>query len=255
VGNATEPTNSRMSFRETTNRPLSLPRTPNSTERLLRRIFLDHWNLKLLALAITLGLWFAVNGQRSPVTERFPGVQLNFKLPEGTGISNNPRDEIELTLTGAQRDLDLVNPRDLNALIDLTDRRPGDRVVQLNPGRLKIALPAGVSLQKVQPASIELRLEPMLERELEVETKLEGKPAMGYEVSGITVNPQKVRARGPASHMTAVARAFSETVLLDGHTEDFSVPQLPITVPDQRITLIDNAVDVVVHIRSNKLTK
>jgi len=35
------------------------------TERWLRRIFIEDWSLKLLALAITLILWFLVSGRGS----------------------------------------------------------------------------------------------------------------------------------------------------------------------------------------------
>jgi YbbR domain-containing protein len=244
-----------MDFRESGNRPIPLLRTPNPTERVLRRLFLDYWNLKLLALAITLGLWFAVNGQRAPITERFPNVQLNFQLPNDMGISNEPIDEIELTLTGAKRELDLINPRDLNATIDITDRRPGDRVVQLTPGRLKIDLPSGVRLEKIQPPSVQVRVEPILEREVEIEARLEGKLAAGYELNGVSLRPQRIRVRGPASHVNALTRVATETVLLDGRKEDFSVPQTAVDVPDQKLVVLDPVVDVFVQIRPLKLPK
>ena len=48
-----------MPFRESrvANRP------PSTVERWLRRIFIEDWGLKLLALAITLVLWFVVSGR------------------------------------------------------------------------------------------------------------------------------------------------------------------------------------------------
>lgn len=48
-----------MPFREISrfNRPAGTARS------LMRRIFIEDWNLKLLALAITLVLWFAVSGR------------------------------------------------------------------------------------------------------------------------------------------------------------------------------------------------
>jgi hypothetical protein len=39
------------------------PEPTNVIERWLRRIFLEDWSLKLLALAITLVLWFLVSGR------------------------------------------------------------------------------------------------------------------------------------------------------------------------------------------------
>lgn len=227
-------------------------RTPTET---LQRIFLDYWNLKLLALAITLGLWFAVNGQRTPTTERFSGVQLNFQLPGDMAISNDPSDEVELTLSGAKSDLNLINARDLKASLDLTDRRTGDRVVQLTPGRLRIDLPSGVRLEKVQPSSIQIRVEPVQTRELEIEAKLEGKLAPGYELNGVSINPPKVRVVGPASNVNALTRATTETMLLEGRKEDFSVPQTAVDVADPKIVVLDTLVDVTVHIRPLKTPK
>jgi len=39
-----------------------LTRAPGFAERWLRRVFIEDWSLKLLALAITLILWFVVSG-------------------------------------------------------------------------------------------------------------------------------------------------------------------------------------------------
>ncbi|HYT49733.1 MAG TPA: hypothetical protein VEL78_05035 [Pyrinomonadaceae bacterium] len=40
-----------------------LPEPSSAIERWLRRIFVEDWSLKLLALAITLVLWFLVSGR------------------------------------------------------------------------------------------------------------------------------------------------------------------------------------------------
>lgn len=40
-----------------------LPEPSSAIERWLRRIFVKNWSLKLLALAITLVLWFLVSGR------------------------------------------------------------------------------------------------------------------------------------------------------------------------------------------------
>jgi hypothetical protein len=49
-----------MPFREN-NR---FTRRPGTAEGLLRRVFVENWSLKLLALAITLVLWFVVSGRQ-----------------------------------------------------------------------------------------------------------------------------------------------------------------------------------------------
>ncbi|MDQ1560635.1 MAG: hypothetical protein QOD32_3695, partial [Pyrinomonadaceae bacterium] len=56
--------------------------------RWLHDLLFADWGLKLLALAITLGLWFAVTGQRVPTTARLRKVPLFFVLPPDMEISN-----------------------------------------------------------------------------------------------------------------------------------------------------------------------
>src|SRR2546426_11493201 len=51
---------------------------PGLTERWFRRVFIEDWSLKLLALAITLILWFVVSGhdieRELPVQPRLDGT-------------------------------------------------------------------------------------------------------------------------------------------------------------------------------------
>ena len=54
------------------------------TQRWLRVIFIEDWGVKLLALVISLALWYGVTGQRKPTTIRVPRVPLNFRLPSDT---------------------------------------------------------------------------------------------------------------------------------------------------------------------------
>src|SRR5712692_8230043 len=49
---------SSMPFRDTS----QFSRAPGFAERWLRRVFIEDWSLKLLALAITFILWFVVSG-------------------------------------------------------------------------------------------------------------------------------------------------------------------------------------------------
>jgi YbbR domain-containing protein len=231
-------------------------RTLSPTERLLRRVFLEDWNLKLLSLAITLGLWFAVTGQRIPVKRQFRGVQLNFRVPGGMEIGNNPPEEVAITVSGPQSDLEQINPRDLIANVDVTDRKPGQRVIQLVPGHTQIDLPAGARLEAIEPSSASLELEADTEREVTVEPRIEGKVPDGYEVKEIILTPDKVNVRGPASHVLALKKVATETISIDGRRESFDVPQTAIFIADQKVDALE-AVNVHVEIveRHNPKTK
>lgn len=244
-----------MPFRELDEETGRVTRLQREARSWLRRIFIEDWNLKLLALAITLGLWFGVTGQRAPATIRLRGVQLNFQLPANMEISNDPRTEVEVTLTGSKRDLERINSRDLVAYVDVSDRKPGERVVQLTPGRVQIELPEGVRIDDIEPGTVPLRLEPRVEREVEVEARLEGKLPEGYELRAINITPNRVRVRGPASHVNELQKALTETIPLEGRTENFAVTQTAIDITDQKVDVIDTIVNVYLEIGEQRIEK
>lgn len=229
-----------------------LPRTPTPLERWMRKLFLEDWSLKLLALAVTVVLWLAVTGQNKPVTLRVSGVQLNFLRPEGLDISNEPPGRVEVILTGSPDKLDRIGPRDLVATVDLSDQKAGERIVRLSLDRVKMDLREDVKIQGFHPSSIPIRLEPIVEVPVDVEVKFEGKLPEDYEVVGVSVTPAQVRLRGPGDRVKALHKAMTETVWLDGKTESFNLSQVEINIPDSKIDVLDPAVDIRVEVAQKK---
>ena len=229
-----------------------IPRVPTPAERWLRKIFLEDWGLKLLALAITFVLWLAVTGQNKPMTLRVSGVQLNFLRPEGLEISNEPPATIDVILTGSRDKLDRIGPRDLIANVDLSDQKAGERLIRMTLDRVKMDLQEDVKIQGFHPATIPIKLEPIIEEAVDVEVKFEGKLPEGFEVAGVTVNPAKIRLRGPADRINALRKAITETVWLDDKKDSFSLSRVEINIPDAKIEILDPAVDIQVDVAEKK---
>lgn len=244
-----------MSFREINEDSKRVAQRPHWARRWLRVVFVEDWWLKLLALVIALGLWYGVTGQRKATTVRVSRVPLNFRLPGDTEISNEPRTDVEITLTGGKSALDTINVRDLMANVDVSDLRPGEHNVALTPERVTMGLPDGVRFGDIQPSSLTLKLEPRVERELEVEVKYSGSVAEGYELQRVTVVPDKVKVRGPASHVNALQKAPTEVISLDGHRDTFTLPQADIQIPDRKVDLLNGDVSVTFEIGEQRVEK
>jgi len=238
-----------MPFQDVEEVEPQIRRTPTAFERWLRRMLFEDWGLKLLAVAVTIVLWMAVSGQNKPITQRSV-VQLNFLRPDGMEISNDLPEGVEVTLKGSQAKLDELGPR-LLATVDITDQKPGERVLRL-VDRLQMALPPGVTIQGTRPTTIAIRLEPIVEEQRDVEVKFEGKLAEGYELAGFTTIPGRVRLRGPSSRIKALQKATTESVLLDGRQESFNLTDVAISVPDPKIDILDPTVDIHVEITRKK---
>jgi YbbR domain-containing protein len=114
--------------------------------------------------------------------------------------------------------------------------------------KAQISLPQGVKVDGFQPSSIQIRLEPILERQIAIEPKLEGKPAEGYEVYAVRPSKGSVTVRGPESRVNALQKVLTESILLSGHKETFTASNVAIDVPDTKVDLLDPVVSVQVEI-------
>lgn len=226
-------------------------RAPSFLGRWLRRLFLDDWAVKLLALGITLVLWLAVADLNKPRTIRI-AVQLNFIRPTNLDISNEPPRTIDVELTGSRERLNDMRLLDLIATVDLSDNSAGERFVRLNNERVHMELPEGVRIASFRPATIPIRLEPTLERQLPVEVKLEGEPAPGYEVLSSVAEPKLITVRGPSSVIQSLQQAPTESIPIAGRKSNFTAVSVTIAISDSRIDVVTPGVDVSVEIGEKK---
>jgi YbbR domain-containing protein len=215
---------------------------------IIRKIFLEDWVLKLVALVITLGLWLGVTGLSSPKVVRFSGVPLTLRVSNNTEITNSPPLEIEVVISGDKRRLAELNKGDLSASIDLTDVSPGEKFIPLTPESVHVTLPPGIKLDEVQPQRIPVTIEPVGEKELPVTAETSGELAEGFELYNATVLPAKVHVRGPASFLKTLSGLSTDHVDLTGHDEDFVARQVTIPLGNPKATVLENVVDVAVRI-------
>jgi YbbR domain-containing protein len=229
------------------------PPAPSRLDKLLRRVFVEDWSLKLLSLAIAIVLWLLVTGQNEPVTAHL-NVQLNFIRPQSLEISNDPPRVVDVMLTGSRNKLDDLTSLDLVATVDLSDQHAGERVLRL-ADKAQIALPQGVKVDGFQPSAIPVRLEPIVERQVVIEPKLEGKPVDGFEVYSAQPSKGSVTLRGPESRVLALQKAATESIWLGGRKESFTAPNVAIDVPDPKVDLLEPVVSVDVEIGERRVEK
>jgi len=86
----------------------------------------------------------------------------------------------------------------------------------------------------VTPASVSLTFEESLSKTVGVTVRIEGEPADGYAVGGITVEPSAVAVVGPASALKNLTEAITEPVSVAGASRP--------VVDDVTIGLIDPVV-------------
>lgn len=223
--------------------------------RLFRRIFLEDWGTKLIALGISLALWLGVTGLRAPTTVRLKNVTLNARASNDMEITNTPVQEVDVVITGDRRLIDRLNTRDLIVSADLTDVKPGDRIIQLTPETVRLELPNGLKVDEIQPNKIAIRIEKVEEREIDVKPDLEGNLPEGLEIYGVSVVPSKVRVRGAESFIESLDFISTEPINLDNKKESFGISQIGLNIVNPKITLLDAIVEVNIRVGEKRLER
>jgi len=213
-------------------------------KQILRKIFLEDWVMKLVALAITLALWFGVTGLSTPTTQRLTSVPLSLRFSNNIEITNSPIQEVDLVVTGDKRRLAQINKNDLIVSLDISDVLPGDRVINLTPETIGVSLPTGVKLDEIQPSRIAIRIEAVEEKEITVKADTYGEIPEGYEIYSETITPSKIRVRGPANFIRSLSSVSTERIDLSNRTEDFTVKQVPVSVSNPKAAVLETVVDV-----------
>lgn len=212
--------------------------------RLLRRIFIEDWVMKLVALIITLALWLGVSGSRAPITTRLNNIVLQPRISNSLEITNSPATEVALVITGDRRKIDQIREENLIVTFDLTSVPPGDRIVQLTPENVNVELPTGVRLDEIQPNKIAVKLETVAEREIPVKAEIEGSVGENSEIYNQAIVPAKVRVRGPSSYIKSLDFVPTEPINLENRESDFASRQVPLNLSNPKATVLDTAVDV-----------
>jgi YbbR domain-containing protein len=211
-------------------------------------LFSNLW-MKLLALAFATALWFLVVGESG--TEIGFLISLELKdIPQDMVVTNNPPREIEVRVTGPKTLLSSLSPGQISAIIDLSNVPPGVNRYNLIPEDIKA--PRGISVIRLNPSLIKVALEKLQTKKLPVKVKLSGKPAKGYKVKEININPDMVEVLGIKSQLKKLKSVTTSTLNIENLDSDKNT-SVSIITPESRLSKISpDTVEVTVIIEEIK---
>ena len=205
--------------------------------------------LKGLALTIAVGLWLA--GHRD--TERAIEVPVEFRnIPSDLMVMDNRIDYVVLRLMGPRTLVSTLDPENLKLLLDLDRAKSGTSSYPLAANDFNI--PRGISVGRITPPVIHLRLEPVVKRTLPVAARLSGKPATGYRVVQTAVQPDSVSVQGPAEEVRRLAAI--ETVPVDVEDGQSSIKRkVRLSNDGKPLAIAPDQVEVVVTIEEEQAVR
>ena len=172
-----------------------------------------HIGLKIVSLVLAGLLWLLVSGEQT--VERALRIPLEFtNLPSQLELVGQPPAVVDVRVRGSSGTLSRVSSGELAAVLDVRTARRGDRLFILTADDVRA--PFGVEVVQVTPASVSLTFEESLSKTVEVTARVEGEPAAGYAVGGVTVDPSTVVIAGPAGALNGLTEAITEPISVAG---------------------------------------
>ena len=111
--------------------------------------------LKLVALVMGTGLWFAVNGPR--VDRVVTGVPVSYRNTPATLDLSKQTQFVDVHVRGVEGQVSILQPSEIQVSVDLSGRSDG--VVEVPLRADQVAAPPGVEVVQVDPATVTLLLE------------------------------------------------------------------------------------------------
>ena len=185
----------------------------------LRRFASRNLGLKFLALFLAVACWLFVAGE-SKVLVGFT-VPLEIRdVPKGMAVTNKVDRQVEVRLAGTSSLLSDLKPAEVSAAIDLSGAKAGRLYMPLDDRAVKV--PAGITVQRIFPSSVEVVLERTERRKVPVIARIGGPQALRKKIAKVEVDPQAVEIEALSEEFSRMATVYTEEVVPPRDTETYS---------------------------------
>ena len=177
-------------------------------EFLRKYIFNNLW-LKLVALVLAVLLWWAI--AHDPTVEALITAPLEFHhAPENLEMSVEGPTDVTVRVRGPERTVRSLTPADVQAIVDLTGARAGERTFDLTAKQ--VHLPDAVEVVQIQPSQVRLTFDRSATRTVEVRPRVIGSLVTGYHIANVTADPSTINIVGPARRVDDAGEAITDPV-------------------------------------------
>lgn len=224
--------------------------------RWIRGALLENTGLKFLSLVLAVTVFLLVNTDKDrEITVR---VGVRYELPADKVLTSEQLDEVRVTIKGPWRRLRQFDERELGRIdLDLRNSPSGDVAITHD---MISNLPPGLEVISVNPRSVRVSFDRRVEKFVEVNASVAGRPQHGYVVAEIKATPPTIKVRGGERLLAALTTLKTVGVSLEGRTDSFEqlaelvIPEGVHLDPTQRITVQVRIVEELVTKKVPNLT-
>lgn len=203
---------------------------------------------KFISLILSIALWFYVMGAQNPVIEDsyIVPISLNDTTPQDKAPFFDVNTEARVLLSAPRSYFIDYNESDIKAYIDISNYTEGEYDVKVETN-----YPKGFELVNIFPETVHVKIESVIERQMDLELIPSGSPKPGNLVTDID-SPKNVTIVGTRSNAYNVNKVLGYVGII-GEDSDFDL-NVPLSAVDENgrevkdIRIVPAAVDVTVRI-------
>jgi len=213
---------------------------------LLRRVFIENVTIKVVALLVTLLLFYFVReGKQDAKTL---ALDIELSIPRGVVQTNEIARQVQVKIAGPKAMVDTLSEESVGPLsIDLSPFGIGASTLFLHQEMFP-NIPSGVSIASIRPSYIAVRIEKEVSRVLPVTPILKGQVAHGYRIDRYTLSDREATLIGPTSLVDRTDYLETAPIDISGATKT-RVREVPIRLPAPSTRLsTTEPIAVTVHI-------
>lgn len=176
--------------------------------------------LRLISLALAIGLWIFVNAGQHGALESFQAPVSYRDLPPGFILTNPHPEFIRIQVSGPRTLLSIIDPAHLTLRLDLTGVGIGQASFKIGPDAFPV--PRHTEVTSIVPSQIVLEIDKNVSRKVPVHLVLAGAAGEGYRIASTEVAPANIAIRGPSRAIAHVDQVDTEPLSVAGINSDLS---------------------------------
>jgi len=212
-------------------------------------VLLKDWMLKFVSVCLAVLLWYFVGGEDRVDKNVMIPIEI-INLPRDLVISNQFKKEIEVTVSGPRSLILEMSKSAITRQVDLSKAVPGTMVIENS--NQHIPVPRGIEVQRVQPSSIILSLDKLIQKVFPVTAKTVGRVANGYYLKTLQTDPDMITITGPRTILAPFDELYTKAIDLKGIKKSAQL-QVPLELDPSIVDLIGETsvtADLVIGIKT-----
>jgi YbbR domain-containing protein len=206
--------------------PVDPPRERFGIRKFIHDALFENLGLKFLSMVLAITVFLLVNTDRDREISARVGV--SYTLPDDKVLVSDRLDEVRVSIKGPWQRLRRFDERELERInIDLRRAQSGD--VYITPDM--VSLPSGLRVTSISPRTVRVVFDRRLEKLVEIQPSLVGRPMHGYVVSEVKPIPMTIKVRGAERALKGLTSVRTQDISVDNRAEAFAT-ETKILTPD-----------------------